>query len=211
MLPRDLEVVAPDLPGHGDAAPLPAYSFAAMAQAVAAGLAGSYVVLGHSLGGVVGLELAGAGLAGAVVGLGVKVAWSDEDLARAAALADKPARTFLTREEAVDRHLTVAGLRALVPPDSRAATTGVRPDGAGWRLALDPRAFGVGEPGMPALLRNAPCPVVLARGEHDPMVSEADLRTLGVEPVTLPGVGHSAHVEDPIAVRGLLERHITLV
>lgn len=210
-LPTDLEVVAPDLPGHGTAAPLPDYSFAALAEAVAARLDGPYVVLGHSLGGVVALHLARAGLATAVLGLGVKVAWTEDDLARAAALADRPARAFATREEALDRHLAVSGLRGLVGPDDAAATSGVRHDGTGWRLALDPGAFGVGEPGMPALLREAACPVVLARGEHDPMVTEADLRALGVEPVTLPGLGHSAHVEDPMAVRGLLAGHMTVV
>ncbi|TAL15188.1 MAG: alpha/beta hydrolase [Frankiales bacterium] len=211
VLPPDVEVVAPDLPGHGTAAPLAAYSFAALAEAVAAGLDGPYAVLGHSLGGVVALELARAGHATAVVGLGIKVAWSEDDLARAAALAGKPARTFATREEALDRHLAVSGLRGLVGPDDAAATTGVRRDDEGWRLALDPRAFGVGAPDLPGLLRDARCPVVLARGEHDPMVSEADLRALGVEPVTLPGLGHSAHVEDPPAVRGLLGSHMTVV
>ena len=168
-------------------------------------------MLGHSLGGVVALELARAGLASAVVGLGIKVAWSEDDLARAAALADKPARVLASREEAVDRHLAVSGLRGLVGPDDPPATTGVRPDGDGWRLALDPRASGVGAPEMPALLQDAPCPVLLARGEHDAMVSEADLEALGVDPVTLPGLGHSAHVEDPVAVRGLLARYMTVL
>src|ERR687890_2113846 len=47
--------VAPDLPGHGGSAPLPAYTFAAVADAVAdlVDPAGT-VILGHSLGGGVG-------------------------------------------------------------------------------------------------------------------------------------------------------------
>ena len=51
--------VAPDLPGHGGSAPLARYSFGALAAAVAdlAGPAERTVVLGHSLGGVVGLAL----------------------------------------------------------------------------------------------------------------------------------------------------------
>lgn len=213
-LPAAVEVVTPDLPGHGTAAPLPTYSFRTLADAVSAELEPDrpYAVLGHSLGGVVGLELARTGLpVTVVVGLGIKVAWSEDDLARAAALADKPARVFATREEAVDRHLAVSGLRGLVRAEDPAATTGVRPDGTGWRLALDPPAFAVGAPDIPGLLRDARCPVVLARGELDPMVTGADLAALGVEPATLPGLGHSAHVEDPAAVRGLLGGHITLV
>ena len=36
------------------------------------------------------------------------------------------------------------------------------------------------------------------------MVSEADLRALVPDPVTLPGLGHNAHVEDRTAVVDLL-------
>jgi pimeloyl-ACP methyl ester carboxylesterase len=43
-------------------------------------------------------------------------------------------------------------------------------------------------------------PVVLARGEHDRMVSAEQLAALVPEPVVLPGLGHNAHVEDPAAV-----------
>jgi pimeloyl-ACP methyl ester carboxylesterase len=53
---------------------------------------------------------------------------------------------------------------------------------------------------MVGLLGRATCPVVLARGEHDQMVSDADLRALVREPVTLEGLGRNAHVEDPAAV-----------
>jgi pimeloyl-ACP methyl ester carboxylesterase len=77
---------APDLPGHGAAPRLPHYSFDALASAVAASLdpGERVVVLGHSLGGVVGLALA-AGSFGVdvqgVVALGVKVAWTDDERA----------------------------------------------------------------------------------------------------------------------------------
>src|ERR1700758_16133 len=53
--------LAPDLPGHGGSAPLAAYTFDGFADAVANLVRPSarIVVLGHSLGGVVGLAMAG--------------------------------------------------------------------------------------------------------------------------------------------------------
>ncbi len=203
------DVVAPDLPGHGTAPTLPAaYTFAGVAEAVAdlVDPAGT-VLLGHSFGGVVALHLAARPGVRAVVGLGIKVAWSADDLARAAALAARPAPVFPTRDEAVARHLRVSGLTGLVDPGSAAALSGVVQGVDGWRPALDPRAFGVGEPGVAALLGLAGCPVVLARGEHDPLVGDADLLDLGVPPVVLPGLGHNAHVEDPRAVAALVAPH----
>ena len=52
--------LAPDLPGHGGSPPLPAYTFDGLASAVAEVVDqdSPTVVLGHSLGGVVGLALA---------------------------------------------------------------------------------------------------------------------------------------------------------
>src|SRR5205807_502070 len=97
--------LAPDLPGHGGAARLPRYSFGGMAAAIADELPdiGPFVVVGHSLGGVVALALA-SGWFGidvtAVVAVGVKVEWSEEDLARAAAIAARPVRIYPTRAEA---------------------------------------------------------------------------------------------------------------
>jgi pimeloyl-ACP methyl ester carboxylesterase len=200
--------VAPDLPGHGSAPPLDDYGFEPLAREIAAGLdpSLSYDVLGHSLGGVVGLVLASGLLrVERVIGLGIKVTWSDEDLARAAALADKPAKVFPSQDEAVARHLAVSGLRGLVAADGPAARSGVREVDGGWGLRLDPRAFGVGRPDVRGLLERSRAQVLLARGEHDPMVSEDDLAGLPAPHVTLPGLGHSAHVEDPAAVLALLE------
>jgi pimeloyl-ACP methyl ester carboxylesterase len=202
---NDRSWVAPDLPGHGGSAPLPQYTFDAVAETVAdlVDPAGT-VVVGHSFGGVIALHLAGRPGVRAVIAVGVKVAWTPEDLARAAALAQRPAPAFETREQAVARHLRVSGLDGLVDPGDPVLDAGVRPVDGGWRTAFDPRAFGVGEPGMVALLAASPVPVVLARGERDPMVSTADLAALVPDPVVLPGLGHNAHVEAPPALLPLL-------
>jgi pimeloyl-ACP methyl ester carboxylesterase len=199
--------VAPDLPGHGGSAPLPAYTFAAVADAVAnlVDPAGT-VVLGHSFGGVIGLHLAARPGVRAVIGLGIKVAWAPDELARAAVLASREPSRFATRAEAVARHLRVSGLDGLVAPDSPAADAGVVEEGGSWRPVLDPRVFGVGDPQVGTLLAAAPVPVLLARGEHDAMVSAEQLRALDPDAVDLPGLGHNAHVEGPAAIADLLAR-----
>jgi pimeloyl-ACP methyl ester carboxylesterase len=198
--------VAPDLPGHGGSDPLPEYTFAGVAAAVASLVdpAGT-VVLGHSFGGVVGLHLATRPGVRAVVGLGIKVSWTPDELARASALAQRPAPTFDTRDQAVARHLRVSGLDGLLDPSDPALGAGVRRIGQSWRSTFDPRAFGVGEPGMAQLIAAAPVPVRLARGELDPMVSTAQLTALVPDPVELPGLGHNAHIQAPEAVLPLLE------
>jgi len=196
---------APDLPGHGAAPRLPSYSFDSMAAAVARGLDPNerVVVLGHSLGGVVGLALAG-GSSGVdvhgVVALGVKVAWTDDELARAQALAAKPPATFATRDDAAARFLRVAGLEGLVDTDHHAVARGIAEAPDGWRLTADPTAIGVGAPDMPALLAAAATPVVLARGEHDPLQTTEQLRELDPAAVELRGLGHYAQLEDSGAV-----------
>ena len=87
--------LAPDLPGHGGSQPLPGYAFASLAAAVAPIVSASArtVVLGHSLGGVVGLALASGAFnvpVQAVIGLGIKVAWTVEELDRAQAASRSP-------------------------------------------------------------------------------------------------------------------------
>ncbi|MFG1887988.1 alpha/beta fold hydrolase [Micromonospora sp. NPDC049051] len=202
--------LAPDLAGHGWSPPLPEYSFAGLAARIAAALpAGErLVVLGHSLGGVVGLALAarGAGLpVDAVVGVGIKAVWSPAELAKAGELATRPVTWFASRDEAARRYLRVAGLTGLVAPEHPIVAAGLRQVNGRWRLAMDPAAFGVGEPGLPALLAATDVPVLLARGEHDPMVTDAQLKELGVPVATLPGLGHNAHVEAPEAVLALVD------
>lgn len=207
--------LAPDLPGHGSAESLDEYTFAAITAGLAATLddSTSYVVIGHSLGGVVGLELA-SGRYGvrvdAVLGLGIKVEWTEAELAKAQSLAARPTAWFDTRTEAAERYLRVAGLTGLVEPDDPSVDAGLIDRDGRWRLAFDPAAFGVGAPDLPALLRDSRADVVLARGEHDPMNTDEQYAALHPRVVTLPGLGHNAHVEDPAAVLELVADQLSL-
>lgn len=161
------------------------------------------------MGGVVALALACGWFGVAVdvaIGLGVKVAWSDADLAGAAALADRAPRTFATADEAVARYLRVSGLEGLVDPATPQARDGVVEAEGSWQLAHDPASFAVGAPDMGGLLTAARGRVLLAAGERDPMSPEADLRALDAEVAILDGLGHNAHVEDPEAVWALVTR-----
>ena len=220
-------VLLVDLPGHGRSARLPAYTYEAHADAVQPLLGGGpAVAVGHSMGGVVALVLAGraeASLA-AAVGVGIKCRWSDEDADGRRHLAARPGRRFGTRAEAAAWYLRTNGLDGIVAADDAMIASGLaggdanrddnRDDnggdpggdpGGGWRLALDQAAFGVGVPDLAGYLAAARCPVVLARGSRDQLVSLDDMAALHPDPAELPGLGHNAHVEDPAAVWRFVE------
>ncbi len=204
--------LAPDLPGHGGSRSLPSYTFDTLAAAVAdiVGDAGPIVVLGHSLGGVVGLALAGGGFAvpvQAVIGLGIKVAWTGEELARTQAAARRSPAWFPSRDEAAARYLRISGLAGLLTGAEPAVDAGLREQHGRWRLAMDPGAFAVGAPDMTQMLARCPAPVTLARGEHDAMNTDEQLTAFGVPTVTLNGLGHNAHVENPQLSSTLLDPH----
>jgi len=204
--------IAPDLPGHGGSPPLAGYTFDGLAGAVAGVVRPSAraVVVGHSLGGVVGLALASGRFrvpVQAVIGLGIKVVWTDEDLDRARAVAQRPLAWFASRDEAAARYLRVSGLGGLLSADDPAVDAGLRAQGGRWRLAMDPGAFAVGAPDMAQLLARSQAPVTLARGEHDPMNTDEQLARLGAATVTLPGLGHNAHAENPEVAVALLDAY----
>jgi pimeloyl-ACP methyl ester carboxylesterase len=218
-------VVLVDLPGHGRSAPLDRYTYEAHAAEVASALRdgidgghdgegghvgdrrGPVVVAGHSMGGFIGILLAAErfGLqVAAVVGVGIKVRWSDEELDGMRRRAEQPARLFGTREEAATRYLRSVGLDGIAGHEGALVGSGVAETPEGWRLAFDPAAFGVGRPDLDAALAASPAPVTLARGAGDHMVSADDLRAIGCPVRELDGLGHNAHVEDPAAVWALI-------
>lgn len=124
-----------DLPGHGRSSWDAPYSFRRHADAVLSVLPASReaVVVGHSMGGVVALELANDPRVTGVVAFGVKVSWPPSDVEAAQRVAGRPILFFETRDEAVQRYLRLAGLSELVSPAG--VDAGVLETGEGWRVA----------------------------------------------------------------------------
>lgn len=88
----------------------------------------------------------------AVIGLGIKVTWTQEELDRAQAAAQRPSAWFASREEAAARYLRISGLDGLLPAADPAVDAGLREKKGRCRLAMDPGAFAVGAPDMTRLL-----------------------------------------------------------
>ena len=197
-------IVVPDMRGHGRSAHATAYGIANHAADMAALVGGEtdVVLAGHSMGGLVGIMLA-SGMFGvapaAVVTTGVKVDWTEDEYAGMAKLISMPVRWFDSAAEARERFVLVTGLKGLVSPDSDLAHTGVIEEDGKWRLAADNRAAAVAYADTSDIYRAARAPVVLAAGEQDRMVPVADLWTLDPAALVLPGLGHNAHVENPLA------------
>lgn len=213
---RGLRWIAPDLRGHGASGSVGPFGMGNHAADVAALLAGEdparVTVLGHSFGGVVGAVMAG-GLFGRpparLIALGVKTDWAPEDIAGAQALAAKPTRVFDTWDAAQERFLKVSGLFGLVDADSPLAARGVHETAEGFTLAMDPGVYtAVSLPKGHAvvdLLAQVQCPMRLAAGGADTMITPQTLQRLDPGAVFLPNLPHNAHVADPAAVAALLE------
>ncbi|NVM91238.1 pimeloyl-ACP methyl ester carboxylesterase [Variovorax sp. SG517] len=201
--------LAPDLPGHGRSAAQDSYAIGQHAASVARAVlphiqpGGRLVVLGHSLGGVIALALA-TGWFGLVphrvFAAGIKIAWSDEEVQRMDSLALQPAKLFPTETQAQERYLKVSGLAAVAGAASPVAARGVAREGDGWRLAMDPRANAVGKPPLSELMALARCPVHLARGGNDAMVTLEQTRSLDADARDLGPHGHNVMVEAPAQV-----------
>jgi pimeloyl-ACP methyl ester carboxylesterase len=203
-----LAAAAPDLAGHGDGVRLEQYTLDGLARAAARECSGSRVIaVGHSLGGYVALALAGGGYGvevAAVLSLGAKINFTAEERARAAELAAKPARRFATREDALERYRKVSGLGPDIAPDESLLARGIRERDQGYELAADPKTLTLVVPAFANLRATARCPVMLARGERDALVTRAEQLVLDPQAVDLPELGHNAHVEAPDTVLALI-------
>ena len=207
--------LAPDLRGHGRSAHEKGYAIGLHAADVAALTCALFdatdiIVLGHSMGGAIALALA-SGWFGinptCVFGLGIKVAWTEDELAQLAKVSATPRRLFDSKAAAVERYLKVSGLAGLVAPQSPMAGAGVTAADDGWMLAADPATASVGPPTMHALLAAARAPSHLARGISDPMVTRDQLLAYDAHATDLPG-GHNAMVERPDTVWTWLEENV---
>ena len=206
------EVIAPDLAGHGAAPWLPAYDFERYAQDLleryGAQLAdGPLRILGHSLGGAVGIVLTSLASELDVRGIatvGVKTHWPEQDVKGMHRVADKGVGWFDSFEAAAERFIKVSGLAGLVTASDPVVLHGVVADGERWRFAADPETFRSSPKLLRDYLGSVHCPVVMAAGAQDAMASPESLAHLGLPVVALDGVGHNAHVQGPEAVVELL-------
>lgn len=205
-------VITPDLPGHGAAPWSGDYTIGALAAAVSAHCqpGREAVVVGHSLGGAVALCLA-SGLFRpkvlAAVGIGIKVNWSEDEVAGVAKVAAKGVRWFETKAKAEQRFLLQSGLAEVGAdhPTAVAATVDAVVSGeGGWRVAQDPQTFAQNGLDTAGLLAAATCPVVLGAGSDDQMVTEVELAQYLRGPQMAEGRGHNVHVEDPGWVASLI-------
>jgi pimeloyl-ACP methyl ester carboxylesterase len=202
--------IAPDLTGHGSSDWRPAYSVGELAFDLVPLVRQETElhVIGHSLGAYLALALASRWFGvrvTSVLGIGPKVTWTDADLQGMRDLAARPARWFAQREEAIARYRKVSGLDETVAPGSELLERGVVAGDEGFRLAQDPRTFLVGGAPFATLVASADARVVLARGEHDAMVSSAELKAYRADAQDIAGLGHNLHAERPAAVVGLLD------
>jgi len=208
------ESIAPDLSGHGASAWQREYTVGGHAAEVAALVRDKHevFVIGQTLGAYIGLALAsrwfGVEVAG-VLGVGPKITWSEADLKGSRELAERPVRWYATADEAAARYRRVSGLEAAVAPGPEWLARGVVQGAEGWRLAQDPRTFGVAGAPFDSLAKSARARVILARGERDPMVSTAELRAHASQAVEIAASGHNVQVENPDAIVDLLQRLMT--
>jgi len=195
-------VIVPDLRGHGRSPHGKHYGLAQHAADIADLLEPNarVHVVGHSMGGAVGLILA-SGLFGVsiarVSAFGVKVRWSADELAKNEAFASAPVRWFDTRAAAVERFVRAAGLSSHVRDGDPAVAAGIVEEGHRFRLAADPATVRAGGPPVAAMVASAQAPVRLFCGANDPMVAVEELKLLDPDAFAMEGCGHSPHVEAP--------------
>jgi pimeloyl-ACP methyl ester carboxylesterase len=206
-------IVVPDLRGHGRSPHATQYGYGQHAADVAALLAPDEPVhvVGHSMGAAIGLALAtgwfGVAARG-VLGFGMKVTWTPEELDKLATLARAPVRWFDTRAAAAERFLRVSGLDKLLAPDSPVVDAGLVAEGGRWRLAAHAATAAAAGAPIEGIVAAARSRVVLACGSEDALVRIDELRRLAPDALELAGLGHNLQVEDPDALVRVIEQRL---
>jgi len=203
--------IIPDLRGHGRSEWSNTYGLGEHCNDIAKLISNKkrVIIVGHSMGGLIGLALAtrwfGADIAGAIV-IGTIINWDKANTQKSNELAQKPIRWFKKKEDAIERYLKVSGLYGLVPPDSDQAISGIIKEKNKYRLAADNAVGTIGGPWMKIFLDIVECPKVLATGEYDNIVPAKDYLNYNPNSVIIPKVSHNAHVENPQTILDLINQ-----
>jgi pimeloyl-ACP methyl ester carboxylesterase len=217
QLALDFDVLAVDLPGQGEAAPLRELpTVAALADALerdldARGL-GRVHILGNSLGARVALELARRHRARSVVAIAPSgLSIPPERLFQMAGLAATGAIVSVLRPLVPSKHhhlprALLAGLRAR-PWKAEPAETDALARGFGsphfWKLLV----WAIGAD-LPINLHTIDCPVLLAQGSADLIAAGQTIRFVACVPgarfTVVPFAGHAAQADAPEQIAALV-------
>ncbi len=205
------DVIAPDLRGHGDSArpEPPDYDFDAYVADIA-GLVqalnlADFDVIGHSMGGYVGLKYASTQPAGlrAMVAADMLCDVDGEMLQRMHQASERPQPTFATRDEAEGRF-------RLQPPETTAAPEGLQmlareavcqTEDGHWTFKFDRRAMKHPAVRVWDILPQIVCPVLIVRGERSPLMPAANAERVAQELprgewTTVPGSYHNLMLDN---------------
>ena len=212
-LPMHIDVIAPDLRGHGAASAARPVGFAEVAEDIAAQAPPRFNLCGYSMGGRLALQIALAhpDRVARLVLVSTTAGIEDSEERQARRAADERLADQLEREglEAFAGRWGAQPLFARQPVDvaAEAHADRLRNDPAGLAAAL--RGLGTGA--MAPLwdrLRELPMPATVLAGERDAKFLSIARRLAATLPhahfAAVPGAGHALHLEAPCALAGAL-------
>lgn len=210
-LASDRRVIALDLSGHGDSDFRATYSIEGWGEEILAvansgGVGQSPIVIGHSLGGLVTLQLASQArpaISGAIVidsPVSLQTAPTRAQLEPSEFSATRR-RFFATAAEVASRFRPVPEQAALPYVREYIAANSARETTEGWTWKFDPRIFD-DHGNVPTKLGTMRVPVTFFLAEHGlctPGAREA-LDTARIPVIDLPATGHAPMLDQPAAL-----------